>query len=163
MQLEEGYGIPAAPLDLLAGTVYADDPAASFAVKGAGMREALAMARMQKAAVVMQLKLEGQLIARHPEWQLEHRRLLHRIDRAAGTVELDGVTYPLKDAHLPTMDRADPYVLSHEEAACLERLRASFLASQKLWNQVRWMASCGRMNLVREGHLIFHGCVPVDE
>jgi fructose-1,6-bisphosphatase III len=49
------------------------------------------------------------------------------------------------------------------EAACLERLRASFLASQKLWNQVRWMASCGRMNLVREGHLIFHGCVPVDE
>jgi fructose-1,6-bisphosphatase-3 len=163
LQLEEGYGIPMAPLDLLARTVYADDPAASFAVKGAGMREALTMARMQKAAAVMQLKLEGQLIARHPEWQMEHRRLLHQIDRAARTVELDGVIYPLKDAHLPTMDPADPYALSHEEAACLERLRASFLASQKLWNQIRWMAACGRMHLVREGHLIFHGCVPVDE
>ena len=63
LQLEEGYGIPMAPLDLLARTVYEDDPAASFAVKGAGMREALTMARMQKAAAVMQLKLEGQLIA----------------------------------------------------------------------------------------------------
>jgi fructose-1,6-bisphosphatase III len=163
LQLEEGYGIPVAPLDLLARSVYADDPAASFAVKGAGMREAHTMARMQKAAAIMQLKLEGQLIARHPEWQLEHRCLLHRIDRARGTVELDGATYPLKDAYLPTIDPAHPYSLSHEEATCLERLRASFLASQKLWNQIRWMTSCGRMHLVREGHLIFHGCVPVDE
>jgi fructose-1,6-bisphosphatase-3 len=53
--------------------------------------------------------------------------------------------------------------LSHEEAACLDRLRASFLASQKLADQVRWLTARGRMHLVREGHLIFHGCVPVDE
>ena len=163
LQLEEGYGIPIAPLDLLARTVYANDPAANFAVKGAGTRDALTMARMHKAAAVMQFKLEGQLIARHPEWELERRRLLHRIDQAAGTVEVDGVIYPLKDASLPTMDPADPYALSNEETACLERLRASFLASEKLWKHIRWMTSCGRMHLVREGHLIFHGCVPVDE
>ena len=53
--------------------------------------------------------------------------------------------------------------LSHEQAACLDRLRASFLASQKLADQVRWLTARGRMHLVREGHLIFHGCVPVDE
>jgi fructose-1,6-bisphosphatase III len=162
-QLEEGYGIPMAPLDWLARTVYADDTAASFVVKGAGMREALTMARMQKAAAIMQLKLEGQLIASHPEWEMEHRRLLHRIDRAAGMVELDGVSYPLRDGYLPTMDPADPYALSQEESACLERMRASFLASQKLRSQIRWMATCGRMHLVREKHLIFHGCVPVNE
>ena len=162
-QLEEGYGIPMAPLDWLARTAYADDSAASFAVKGTGMREALTMARMQKAAAIMQVKLEGQLIESHPEWEMEHRRLLHRIDRAAGTVEVDGVTYPLRDEYLPTMDPADPYALSQEEGACLERMRASFLASQKLWNQIRWMASCGRMHLVREKHLVFHGCVPVNE
>src|SRR6202045_4183952 len=34
LQLEEGYGIPVEPLDLLARTVYADDPATSFQVKG---------------------------------------------------------------------------------------------------------------------------------
>ncbi|MBV9490373.1 MAG: fructose-bisphosphatase class III [Verrucomicrobia bacterium] len=163
LQLEEGYGIPMAPLDLLARTVYANDPAASFAVKGSGMREAIMMARMQKATAIMQFKLEGQAIARHPEWNLEHRRLLHRIDRKAGTVELDGTIYPLRDAYLPTVDPADPYALSPEEEACLERVRASFLASQKLWNQMRWMVGQGRMHLVREGHLIFHGCVPVDE
>ena len=163
LQLEEGYGIPIAPLDVLARSVYADDPATSFAVKGTGMRDALTMARMQKAVAVMQFKLEGQMITRHPEWQLEHRRLLHRVDRAAGTVEVDGVNYPLRDAYLPTIDPANPYVLSYEEANCLDRLRASFLASEKLWKHIRWMASCGRMYLVREGHLIFHGCMPVDE
>jgi fructose-1,6-bisphosphatase III len=163
LQLEEGYGIPLAPLDWLARTVYADDPAENFAVKGIGMRDATSMARMQKAAAVMQFKLEGQAIRRHPEWGLEHRRLLHRIDPAAGRIELDGVIYPLKDVHLPTLDPANPYTLSHEEAACLERMRTSFLASQKLADQVRWMTARGRMHLVREGHLIFHGCVPVDE
>jgi fructose-1,6-bisphosphatase-3 len=163
LQLEEGYGIPLAPLDWLVRTVYADDPAENFAVKSIGMRDATSMARMQKATAVMQFKLEGQAIMRHPEWGLEHRRLLHRIDPAAGTIELDGVIYPLKDAHLPTLDPVSPYALSPEEVACLERMRTSFLASQKLADQVRWMTARGRMHLVREGHLIFHGCVPVDE
>ncbi|MBV8900213.1 MAG: fructose-bisphosphatase class III [Verrucomicrobia bacterium] len=163
LQLEEGYGIPLAALDRLARTVYADDPAESFAVKAGGMREALTVARMQKAAAIMQFKLEGQMIARHPEWSLEHRRLLHRLDRTTGTVEVDGVAYPLKDACLPTVDPADPYALSPEERECLDRVRASFLASQKLWDQIRWMVAHGHMHLVREGHLIFHGCVPVDE
>src|ERR1700746_1792125 len=77
-QLEEGYGIPVEPLDLLARTVYADDPATSFQVRGTGMRENITMARMQKAAAIMQFKLDGQMIARHPEWHMDHRRLLHR-------------------------------------------------------------------------------------
>ena len=135
LQLEEGYGIPVAALGLLARTAYADDPATSFAAKGSGMRDPVTMARMQKAAAIMQFKLEGQLIARHPEWELDQRRLLHRINRAEGTVELDGSTYALRDVHLPTVDPKDPYALSTEEATCLERFRASFLASQKLWKQ----------------------------
>lgn len=163
LQLEEGYGIPLAALDRLARTIYADDPAESFTVKGIGMREAITVARMQKAAAVMQFKLEGQMIARHPEWGLEHRRLLHRINRAAGMVEVDGTAYPMKDTYLPTVDPADPYALSPEERECLDRVRGSFLASQKLWDQIRWMVAHGHMHLVREGHLIFHGCVPVDE
>ncbi len=163
MQLEEGYGIPLAPLDMLARKEYENDPSESFAVKGSEMRDARSMHLMQKAIAIMQFKLEGQTIARHPEWGLEHRRLLHRIDLAAGTVEVDGAIYPLRDAHLPTLDPTDPYALSEEEAVCLERLRTSFLASQKLADQVRWMTTRGHMHLIREDHLIFHGCVPVDE
>src|ERR1700741_1786497 len=87
LQLEEGYGIPVEPLDTLVRKVYADDPATGFEVKGPGMGDPATMARMQKAAAVMQFKLEGQLIARHPEWQMEHRRLLHCLDRESGTIE----------------------------------------------------------------------------
>jgi fructose-1,6-bisphosphatase III len=163
MQLEEGYGIPVEPLDLLARTVYADDPATHFETKGTGMRDKSMMARMQKAAAIMQFKLEGQMIARHPEWQMEHRRLLHRINREAGTIEVDGVSYPILDVNFPTIDPANPYELTTEERNCLERIRRSFIASQKLWDQIRWMISHGRMYLRREEHLIFHGCVPVDQ
>jgi fructose-1,6-bisphosphatase III len=163
MQLEEGYGIPVEPLDLLARTVYPNDPATTFETKGTGMREKSVMARMQKAAAIMQFKLEGQMIARHPEWQMEHRRLLHRINREAGTIEVDGVTYPLLDVNFPTIDPDNPYELTSEERSCLERIRRSFTVSQKLWDHMRWMVSHGRMYLRREEHLIFHGCVPVDQ
>lgn len=162
-QLEEGYGIPVQPLEVLARTVYAEDPAEHFETKGTGLREKSMMARMQKAAAIMQFKLEGQMLDRHPEWRLEHRRLLHQINYQAGTIELDDVTYPLVDTHFPTIDPANPYELTDEETRCLERIRRSFMASQKLWNQVRWMVSRGEMYLRREEHLIFHGCVPVDE
>jgi fructose-1,6-bisphosphatase-3 len=163
MQLEEGYGIPVQPLDLLARTVYANDPAIHFETKGTGMREKSMMARMQKAAAIMQFKLEGQMIARHPEWGMEHRRLLHRINYRAGTIEIDGISYPLLDVNFPTIDPANPYELTSDERTCLKRIRSSFMASQKLWDHMRWMVSHGRMYLRREEHLIFHGCVPVDE
>lgn len=163
LQLEEGYGIPVVSLDALARKVYRDDPAECFGTKGTGMREKLSMARMQKAVAVMQWKLEGQVIASHPEWKMEHRRLLHRINYKAGTIELDGSTYALKDTYFPTIDPADPYSLSEDERLCLERLKSSFLSSQKLWAQMRWMVARGSMVLRREEHLIFHGCVPVNE
>jgi fructose-1,6-bisphosphatase III len=163
LQLEEGYGIPAVPLAALARTVYGDDPASSFKVKGTGMRDNAQMAQMQKAAAVMQFKLEGQAIERHPEWQMEHRRLLHRMNLEKGTIEVDGVEYPLTDVHFPTIDPENPYELTAEERLCLRRLRSSFVASQKLWSHIRWMVAQGTLYLRREEHLIFHGCIAVDE
>ncbi len=161
-QLDEGYSIPLTPLEHLANTVYANDPASCFKVKRSGMRPAELVARMQKACAVMQFKLEGQLIDRNPQWELGHRRLLHRIDHQAGTIEIDGVTYPMKDTHLPTVDPKNPYKLSPEERTCMDRLRNSFLSSQKLWEHMKYIVSHGSMYLVRDSHLIFHGCVPSD-
>jgi fructose-1,6-bisphosphatase-3 len=162
-QLEEGYGITLQPLEHLVRAVYKDDPAETFVPKGTGLRETETMARMQKAAAVMQFKLEGQTIARNPAWKMDHRRLMRRLDPAAGTVEIDGKAYPLRDRHFPTFDPARPEELSAEERKCMDRLRRSFLSSQQLWQHVRFLVERGSMWLRRDDHLIFHGCVPVDE
>lgn len=162
-QLDEGYSVPLTPLEHLAGTVYADDPAEFFMPKSDGMRPKDVVARMQKAAAVMQFKLEGQLIERNPQWNLEHRRLLHRIDHANGSIEIDGQEFSLRDSLFPTLDPEHPYELSAEESDCLSRLKHSFLNSQKLQEQMRFMVGHGSMYLRRDECLIFHGCVPVDK
>ncbi len=162
-QLEEGYGLIITPLERLARAVYADDPCERFKTKGAGLRDDLLMARMQKAIAVIQFKLEGQTIRRHPEWEMERRNLLHRIDAKNRTVEIDGRTHPLLDAHLPTLDPSDPYALSADERACMDRLRQSFISSSRLWEQMSYVTRRGSTWLRRDQALIFHGCVPVDE
>ncbi|MFT3774630.1 MAG: fructose-bisphosphatase class III [Minicystis sp.] len=162
-QLEEGYGIAMEPVEKLARSVYGDDPAAQFGVKVETLRDPLLLARMQKAMAILQFKLEGQTSRRHPEYGLEHRQLLHRIDPRAGTVTIDGKTHPLLDTRLPTIDfDGDPYALSPEEEACVARLEQSFFQSTPLWNQMTWVARRGKMVHRRDLALIFHGCVPVD-
>jgi fructose-1,6-bisphosphatase III len=160
-QLEEGYGIPVEPLEQLARAVYGDDPASRFHVKGEDLREPLLLARMQKAIAIIQFKLEGQAARRNPHFNLDHRDLLHRIDMAAGTVEIDGARHPLLDTAFPTLDRHDPYALSPEERACMAALTQSFLESPVLWQQMRFVARRGSMYALRDDHAIFHGCIPV--
>ena len=162
-QLEEGYGLTMQPLERLARTTYAGDPAERFMPRGTGLREAITMARMQKAAAVMQFKLEGQMIARHPEWALDHRRLFRTIDLEKGTILVDGKTYSLLDRHFPTLDPKDPEGLSQDEQQCLDRMRASFLSSPLLWDHARFLVARGSTWLRRDNHLVFHGCVPVNE
>lgn len=161
-QLEEGYGVMMAPIEKLVRQVYADDPAERFMPKGEGFRDAVTVARMQKAIAVMQFKAEGRLIAAHPEWNLEHRRLLHRIDHAAGTVDIDGIKHPMLDRFLPTIDPADPYAYSPEEQACVDRLKESFTRSMKFREHMEWLVSRGRMWTKRDEVLLFHACVPVE-
>ena len=162
-QLEEGYGIPVEPLEQLVRASYADDPAERFHSKGEDLRDPLLLARMQKAAAVLQFKLEGQTSRRNPQFDLESRTLLHRIDPSAGTVTIDGKMHPLLDKAFPTIDWADPYALSKAEARCIELLKRSFLGSPALWRDMRFVADRGGMVAVRDENLIFHGCVPCDD
>ncbi|MEO8844035.1 MAG: fructose-bisphosphatase class III [Kofleriaceae bacterium] len=161
-QLEEGFGISLDPLAQLARDAYGDDDAAQFKVKGDAGANTLLYARMQKAIAIIQFKLEGALFQRHPEWQLAHRDVLRAIDPRAGTVTLYGVTYPLVDTKLPTIDWADPDKLSAGEQACIDALATAFIASPTLWRQWSFVASHAQMSLRRDRCAIFHGCVPVD-
>jgi fructose-1,6-bisphosphatase-3 len=162
-QIEEGFGITMQPLEKLAREVYADDAAERFQTRGSGLREAVQMARMQKAIAVIQFKLEAQVMERHPEYQMQHRALLTQMDLGQGTVNLNGKVYPLADTYFPTLDVHDPTALSPEETVCMERLKRSFLESQTLWEQMRFIEQRGSTYVIRDGHVIFHGCVPVDE
>ncbi|MFQ3671505.1 MAG: fructose-bisphosphatase class III, partial [Verrucomicrobiia bacterium] len=149
-QLEEGYGILLLPLEQLANHIYANDPCTRFISKNVGLRDATLVARMQKAAAILQFKLEGQMFRRRPHWGLTHRNLLEHIDPSSGTIRLGSTLYPLLDSHFPTLDPADPYALSPEEEACIERLRDSFISSQRLWDHMRFLVQRGAMWLVRD-------------
>ncbi|HEY6173879.1 MAG TPA: fructose-bisphosphatase class III [Kofleriaceae bacterium] len=165
-QLEDGYGISLEPVRRLARDAYGDDPAECFQVKGADDGPLPArdeLARMQKAIAIVQFKLEGALFERRAEWQLAHRSLLRRIDPAAGTIDIDGVRYPLRDTRFPTVDWADPGKLSAGEARCLAELTSAFTGSRALWRHMAFVVSHGQMSLRRDLCAIFHGCVPVDE
>jgi fructose-1,6-bisphosphatase-3 len=163
-QLEEGYGIILSPLEKLARDVYGDDPAGRFLPQGAGgLRSPEQVARMHKAAAILEFKLTEQMIRRHPEWGMDDRLVLDAIDLRAGTVVIGGVTHPLLDRHLPTLDPNNVTELSPEEKRCLDRLRESFIGSARLWEHMNWVVRHGSMATTRDHVSIFHACVPVDE
>ncbi|MBQ8093696.1 MAG: fructose-1,6-bisphosphatase [Clostridia bacterium] len=164
--LEVGYGISLRPLLMLAQTCYADDPCTAFLPKESGEtdeEDAMEVARMHKAAAVLQYKFEGQLLARHPEYGMESRRLLHHIDFDRQTVELDGRIYPMRSCHFPTIDPADPYALSELEQEVADRMMLEFAHSAKLQRHIQFLFSAGSMYLCCNGNLLYHGCIPIDE
>lgn len=162
-QLEAGYGISLEPLERLAREVYKDDPAERYKIKVEHAYDPLLLARMQKAVAILQFKTEGQLINRHPEWGMGHRNLLHRIDPARGTVEIDGKSCELLDKHLPTFDPKHPYELNKSEKRCMEELVDLFTNSTRLWQHMSWVARRGAMWKKRDEVLIFHACVAVEK
>lgn len=162
-QLQEGYGITLSPLEKLVRQIYKNDEAEEFGAKRTGVHDDWLIARMHKAVAIMQFKLEGQTILRHPEWKMQDRALLDRINFERGTIEIDDQIYQLSDTNFPTVDPANPFELSAEEAECMARLRESFVSSQRLWQQMSYVVRNGAMWLQRDDALVFHACVPVDE
>ena len=165
--LEDGYGINLVPLARLAMNRYDKDPCSCFKLdyreEEYDVRDAMLDEKMHKAIAIMQFKLEGQMIVGHPEFGMENRLLLDKIDPAAGTVLIEGKKYPLRDLNFPTIDWEHPYELSADEADVMERLTAAFLNCEKLQRQVRFLFTKGSLYHVYNGNLLYHGCVPLDE
>lgn len=165
--LEGGYGISLLPLATLAMDAYGDDPCRQFQVKAPPgeeytQNELLLLARMQKAISIIQFKLEGAIIQRRPEFEMDDRLLLDKIDWEAGTVQVDGQSYPLNDTLFPTVDPADPYALSEAERNVVQRLIYSFQDNKKLQEHVRFLYSVGGMYRIYNGNLLYHGCIPME-
>ena len=112
---------------------------------------------------IIQHKLEGQIIKRHPEFMMDNRLLLDKINYKKQTVEVEGKEYPIKDIDFPTVDQKDPYQLSAEEEQLMERLEKAFRKSEKLQRQVRFLYAKGSLYRAFNSNLLYHGCVPMDE
>ncbi len=163
--LENGYAISILPLMSLAVDVYGDDPCKQFrpkqALEGFTENEQLLMARMQKAISIIQLKLEGQIVQRRPQYQMDDRLLLDRINYNEGTVRIGDNTYSLIDTHFPTIGPEDPYRLSDLEKSVMDKLSISFENSERLQEHVRFLFAKGSMYRVQNGNLLYHGCIPM--
>ncbi|MCM1033000.1 MAG: fructose-1,6-bisphosphatase [Odoribacter sp.] len=169
--LEDGYGINLLPLATFAMDVYGDDPCKGFEPKTdpdaapdeeLSEKSRLLIARMHKAITIIQFKLEAALYDRHPEWGMDSRKLLHRINFEDGTISIDGETYRMKDLHFPTVDPADPYRLTEEEQNLICKLRHSFMVSDKLARHMQCLLSHGSMYGVYNSNLLFHASVPLN-
>ncbi len=164
--LEDGYGINLLPLATFALSTYENDPCECFKIKGSSTvnpEENRLNVQIHKAISIIQFKLEGQLIARRKSYQMEHRRLLHRVDYEKGTITLKGKEYPLKDTNFPTINPKNPYTLTEEEQEVMTRLRSAFLKCDKLQKHMMLLLNKGSLYKVYNGNLLYHGCVPLNE
>jgi len=164
--LEDGYGINLLPLASFAMETYGDVNCDAFTIRyntDYNTKDLSLDIKMHKAITIMQFKLEGQLIMRHPEFGLEERLLLNQIDFEKKTVMIEGKEYALRDADFPTVDRERPYQLTEEESKVMLRLKQAFMKCEKLQRHVRFMYSNGGMYKVYNGNLLYHGCVPLNE
>lgn len=165
--LEDAYGINLIPLMRLAMNCYPEDAGKTFHVHVSDENYdhdlADIDAKMHKAISIIQFKLEGQLIKEHPEWNMEDRLLLDKMNLEKGTIMLYGKEYKLNDTYFPTIDMKKPYELTQEEADVVERLKTSFLGSERLQRHIRFLYTKGSLYKVYNGNLLYHGCVPLNE
>ena len=166
--IEDGYGINMRPLTVFAMETYGSDPCTCFKLRNPNhvrlsQHDGELWAKMHKAISIIQFKLEGQIIRRHPEFMMDDHLMLDRIDYSEGTILIEGKKYKLRDCNFPTIDPADPFRLTNEEQSLMESLRSSFLHSEKLQRHVRFLYSKGSMYLVYNNNLLYHGCIPMTD
>ena len=164
--LEDGYGINLVPLASFAIETYANDPCQCFRVhaqEDSNLQEVSLNMKMHKAIAIIQFKLEGQLIKRRPEFNMDRRLLLDKIDYEEGTIKIDGKKYELLDKSFPTVDPNNPYELSEAEESLMNRLCMNFLNCEKLQEHIRFLFNKGGLYLCYNSNLLYHGCVPLDE
>ena len=166
--LEVGYGFNLRPLASLAEKIYGDDPCEFFKPnllevnKYDPIPPELA-AKMHKMISIIQFKVEGQEILKHPEYKLDKRNLLLNIDFKKGTVNIEGTEYPMRDMNLPTVDPKDPLKLTPEEEEVMVALESSIINSEKLQRHIDYMFSVGALYKVMNNNLLYHGCIQFDE
>ena len=167
--VEDRYGISLRGLLNLSEKYYKEDPCKEFLPKLSkddelkySEHEILQIARMHKAMAIIQFKLEKQVIDKNPEFNLQTRAILDKINFDKKTVVIRGKVHPMKSCDFPTIDRKNPFKLTKDEEKVVNKLRESFVTSEKLKKHIELFINKGAMYSCYNGNLLIHGCMPVD-
>ena len=144
--LERGYGIPLRPL-----TLYAEKSYPELSPEAAALH----------VITLLMFKLEGQLIQRNPDFDMDSRLLLDKIDWKQYTFTDDEGIWPLKKLPALHLQERDVYALSDDEMAVVQELAEAFRQSIRLQRQVSFLYDRGRLYRRYNQNLLFHGCVPM--
>ena len=166
--LEDGYGISLLPLATFAMEAYANDECTKFMpINNEGdpfTEKTLRMlAQMHKAISIIQFKLEAQIINRRPDFEMQDRLLLHRINFDKGTIVIDNKEYILNDTSFPTIDPQNPYELTADEQEIVQKLHNSFVSSEKLNRHTLCLFRNGCVYTVMNSNLLYHASIPINE
>lgn len=165
--LEEGYGINIRTITEFAMEEYGKEESSIFTPKNIDEKDSKfdqrVMEKTQQAAAIIQFKLEGKIIKRHPEYNMEDRLLLDKINYKKGKITIDGKTYHLIENYFPTIDPENPYELSVKEEEVVKKLVKSFKNSEKLQRHIQFLYSKGNIYKIYNNNLLIHGCVPMDK
>lgn len=166
--IEEGYGISLRELSTFASKVYGNDEAIAFLpvqyeYEDYTNSDKTSISRIHKAITIIALKLEGLLILKHPEYNMEDRLLLDKIDYENGTIMIEEKKYELKDKNFPTINPENPYELTKEEWQMISKLKTAFMQSRRLAEHMSVLYNKGGMYTIYNSNLLFHGCIPMTE
>ena len=165
--LEEGYGINIRTITEFAMEEYGNEDSSIFTPKNIDEKDSKfdqkVMEKTQQAAAIIQFKLEGEIIKKHPEYNMEDRLLLDKINYKKGKITIDGKTYHLIENYFPTIDPENPYELSVKEEEVVKKLVKSFKNSEKLQRHIQFLYSKGNIYKIYNNNLLIHGCVPMDK
>jgi len=166
--IEDIYGINLLPLATFALKYYKDDICTAFIPKnndetGCGTSEIELISKMHKAITIIQFKLEYEIIKRRPEFKMDHRLLLDKINYKDKTITLNDITYELNDRSFPTINPNNPFELTSEEKKLIDKLQISFINSDKLQKHILFLFNNGSIYLTYNSNLLFHGCIPLNK
>ncbi len=162
--LEDGYGINIRNIAEFAIDTYTHESQKEFEPKLAksdiisNINTSL-LSKIQKAAAIMQFKVEGEIIKKHPEYHMQNRLVLDYIDYKKGTINLDGNKYKLNNTYFPTINPDNPYELSPSEQEVIDKLVQSFKNSEKLQKHIQFLYTKGSLYKVYNDNLLIHGCI----
>lgn len=164
--LEEGYGINIRTITEFAMEEYGGRESPIFKPKNIDEKNSqfdkIVMEKTQQAAAIIQFKLEGKIIKRHPEYEMDDRLLLDKINYKKGRININGKTYNLIENYFPTIYTDNPYELSPKEEEVVRKLVKSFKNSEKLQRHIQFLYSKGNIYKIFNDNLLIHGCVPMD-